>query len=505
MEPSASIPTDLPPSRRKRLFIGLCVALFTAGVAFATIGAVMGALKQRFVLSNAEVGWIGGVAVGGYALAQGMALPLRAPLGLRGLLRAAWGAHLAGTLLMMAATGFWSLMAGALVIALGHGFVEAVGNPLMARLRPDNRSNDRVGALNRFHVWFPAGMAAGGAAAWGLGQAGVVAWAPGLILIPTLVYGALLLRPSFPAPAEVQTGTAWTDLLRAAVSTPVMGVLVLAVAAAALLEVGATRWLPAVLDASGQPGVLILAYIGGAMAAVRYAAPLLLRRVAPTGALALLAPVAGGGLFALTYAPALPTLLLAATAFAAGIACFWPTLLGLVAERVPQSGAAGLTLAAAVGMALAGFVAAPGLGALADDYANAHFTARQEAAVLDVLQTVTGVYPTVAVAAPDAVQDELERAYRGAQEVLGRYANTTRLPAPATANALRAVAATQAAIAPVDAPAVRAIPARAQAALLKAERYGGRAALRYPAPLGAALALLLGLLYATDRWTGRSS
>ena len=46
-----------------RLFIGSCVALVATSVAFATVGAIMLALKREFALTNEEVGWIGGAAL----------------------------------------------------------------------------------------------------------------------------------------------------------------------------------------------------------------------------------------------------------------------------------------------------------------------------------------------------------------------------------------------------------------------------------------------------------
>ena len=50
---------DAPSIDRGRLFVGSCLALVATSVAFATVGAVMLALKQQFVLTNLQVGWIG--------------------------------------------------------------------------------------------------------------------------------------------------------------------------------------------------------------------------------------------------------------------------------------------------------------------------------------------------------------------------------------------------------------------------------------------------------------
>ena len=66
----------------RRLFVGSCVALIATSVAFATIGAIMLALKSQFVLTNAEVGWIGGAALWGFAVSQLIFAPFCDTLGM---------------------------------------------------------------------------------------------------------------------------------------------------------------------------------------------------------------------------------------------------------------------------------------------------------------------------------------------------------------------------------------------------------------------------------------
>ena len=58
---------------------------------------------------------------------------------------------------MFIATGFWLLFAGALIIGMANGLVEAAGNPLVATLYP----NEKTKKLNQFHVWFPGGIVIG--------------------------------------------------------------------------------------------------------------------------------------------------------------------------------------------------------------------------------------------------------------------------------------------------------------------------------------------------------
>ncbi len=89
-----------------RLFIGSCVALIATSVAFATVGVIMLSLKREFVLTNEEVGWIGGAALWGFAVSQLLFAPFADTLGMRFLLRISFVGHLLGVLTMIMAGGF---------------------------------------------------------------------------------------------------------------------------------------------------------------------------------------------------------------------------------------------------------------------------------------------------------------------------------------------------------------------------------------------------------------
>src|SRR5215813_10481905 len=112
-----------------RLFRGSCVALISSAVMFAIFSDIIGPLKQRFILSNLEVGYIGGALSWGFMLSIIVLGPLCDALGMRALLMFAFACHTAGVLIMIFAGGFWMLFWGALINALGSGTVEAVCNP----------------------------------------------------------------------------------------------------------------------------------------------------------------------------------------------------------------------------------------------------------------------------------------------------------------------------------------------------------------------------------------
>jgi fucose permease len=465
----------------RRLFIGSCVALIATSVAFATVGAIMLALKREFILTNEEVGWIGGAALWGFAVSQVVFAPLADSLGMRTLLRLAFVGHLAGTLVMMFATGFSMLLLGAMVIAMGNGLVEAACNPLVAALYPDNKTVK----LNQFHVWFPGGVALGGLAAFGLDFVGVGAWQVklALILIPTLTYGVLILTQPFPATEGVQAGVSMGEMFKATFATPLMWVMLIAMAMTASVELGPNRWVPAVLEAGGMAGILVLVWINGIMAVLRFRAGPVVKRLSPTGLLFASAVLGGAGLLGLSIWGTGWLTFASATVFAVGVCYFWPTMLGVVSERVPRSGALGLGLMGAMGMAVVGLVTSPVMGRIADDYAHDELPVMETVAVLEYSVAVLAITDN-----PDA-----QAAAEMARGVVRGFEQSGALASPETANSLRAVIASDG-----DADAV----ARAQAILGPADNYGGRISFRYVVPLCGVLMIIFGVMYARDKAAG---
>jgi fucose permease len=450
-------------------------------VAFATVGAIMLALKRDFVLTNQEVGWIGGAALWGFAVSQVVFSPLCDTLGMRFLLRLSFVGHLTGTVIMIMAGGFWTLFAGALVIAMANGLVEAACNPLVASLYPENKTVK----LNRFHVWFPGGVVIGGLASFGLDAVGIGAWQMklGLILIPTLAYGWLLLNQPFPATEGVRAGVSVGEMFKASFATPLMWVMLVAMAMTASVELGPNRWVPAVLEAGGMAGILVLVWINGLMAVLRYRAGRVVERLAPTGILLASAILSGIGLLGLSLGGAGWATFGSATVFAVGVCYFWPTMLGVVSERVPKSGALGLGLMGTVGMATVGLVTSPTMGEIADRYAHERLPVQATVALLE----------SSAITFASHDDGDARAAARAADDVVAVYTTSGSLPQPATANALRAIIASDAS---------PDLVAEAQSVLGPADNYGGLISFRYVVPLCGLLMLIFGTLYMRDRRTG---
>jgi len=117
----------------------------------------------------------------------------------------------------------------------------------------------------------------------------------------------------------------------------------------ATAELGTQQWIERILGASGASPMLILALITGLMAVGRFFAGSLIKRVDPVGILLGSSVLAFSGIYAMSMATG-NLVYLAAVLFALGVTYFWPTMIGFVAENLPQTGALGMSLLGGAGM-----------------------------------------------------------------------------------------------------------------------------------------------------------
>jgi len=133
------------------------------------------------------------------------------------------------------------------------------------------------------------------------------------------------------------------------VFSPLFLFMVICMFGTAITELFTGQWIDVLLKNVMDNAILILTLTTGIMAIGRaFAAPImkimrpervLLASILTTSlGLYLLATVSGG------------TVLLAAIVFGVGVCYIWPTMLGFVAEYVPESGALGMNLMAGAGM-----------------------------------------------------------------------------------------------------------------------------------------------------------
>jgi fucose permease len=321
---------------RSRLYLASCFALITIALTFAIRGDILSQLSQHFRLNNEQLGWIAGAAFWGFTLSIFIGGQLCDLVGLGRLLALAFLAHMGGVLTTIFAGGFWTLWTGTLLIGLANGLVEAAVNPLIATVYPDQKTEK----LNALHAWFPGGIVIAGLAAVGM-TALQLNWQVKMtfVLIPAVVYGFLLLGQKFPPTERVQHGVSTVEMYRQALQ-PRFLIWVLCMLLTASTELGPNQWIPTILTQTAHlQGILVLAWINGIMAGGRLLAGPVVRLLTPIVLLLVAACLSALGLLFLSAATSPASAFLSATLFAVGICYFWPTMLGVAAERFPSGGA----------------------------------------------------------------------------------------------------------------------------------------------------------------------
>src|SRR5215831_17373035 len=147
---------------RKELFIASRIALIFTAMTFAFRAGLEGVWSTQFSLTKEQLGWIFSPAFYGFTLAMIFGGPLCDVLGMKKLLGLAFIGHVGGVIVYLVAKDATMLFIGTLCTGIGNGMVEAACNPLTVTLYPNNKTT----MLNRFHVWFPGGLALGGVIAY---------------------------------------------------------------------------------------------------------------------------------------------------------------------------------------------------------------------------------------------------------------------------------------------------------------------------------------------------
>src|SRR5512133_2906193 len=252
--------------KKTQLFNASCVALVVTALAFATRGSFILAWENEFGLTKTEVGWIVGTAFWGFTVAMVFGGPLVDIIGLGRIISIAFFCHVAGIVLTIIATGFWSLFISTLLIGVANGSVEAACNPLITSMYTDEKTR----RLNRFHAWFPTGIVIGGLMVYMFAKMGITNWrfSMGAMLIPTLGYGLWFLNKKFPQTERVVTGFTYKQMLKACVS-PLFIFIACCMLLTAATELGTNQWIAALMANVTTSPILLLVWISGIMALTR--------------------------------------------------------------------------------------------------------------------------------------------------------------------------------------------------------------------------------------------
>jgi MFS family permease len=328
---------------KNKLFIASCLALTVTAMTFAIRAGILGQLSQDFALSDTQLGWINAMAFLGFPIATMFGGLLYNFLGAKKLVLIAFVGHIIGLVLTMSAEGFWTLLISSFFIGFANGAVEAGCNPLITDMYHKNKTT----MLNRFHVWFPGGIVIGALISktmtdMSFGWQAQIA----IMLIPTVIYGYLILSQQFPESENIDTSTG--NNIKALFS-PLFLFMAFCMTLTATSELGTQQWIERILGASGASPMLIMAMITGVMAIGRYFAGPIIHKFNPAGVLLYSAIVTTLGIYSMSIATG-NMVYVSALLFAFGVTYFWPTMIGFVAENIPQSGALGMSMLGGAGM-----------------------------------------------------------------------------------------------------------------------------------------------------------
>lgn len=330
---------------RNKLFVASCLALLVTSLSFGIRAGILNELGVRFHLNASELGTIAATAFWGFPLAIIIGGFIVDVVGMKNLLVGAFVLHLAGILLTIFAGGYWTLFFSTLLIGIANGTVEAACNPLVASLFTDNKTTK----LNHFHLWFPAGIVIGTLIVFLLDKLGV-SWQVevGIMLIPTVIYGYLFSRLSFPVTERVAAGVSNADMYKALLN-PLFLFMIICMFGTAITELFTNQWTDVLFRSVTDNAILILTFVASVQVLGRAFASPIVHRFASQGVLLGSAILSALGIYLLIHLHG-SAIFGAAVVFGLGVAFFWPCMIGFVAENLPKTGAVGLNLMGGAGM-----------------------------------------------------------------------------------------------------------------------------------------------------------
>jgi fucose permease len=327
------------------LFNASCFALITTAFTFAIRAGILPELGENFGLTGEQLGFINSMWFLGFPISMILGGLFYHKIGPKLIMQIAFVAHTLGIVLTIYAGGYTGLLISTLFIGFGNGCTEAACNPMIADMYSGVTMNKM---LNRFHMWFPGGIVVGSLISkfmtdFGMGWQ-MQMW---VLMVPTIIYAVLFFGKAFPKPT-VEGVTSIASNVKALFS-PVFIFLFFCMALTAITEFGPQQWVNVVMSESGASGMLILALTTGIMAVGRFFAGPVVKTLGQTGVLLGGAIFATLGIYMFSTVTG-PMAYFAAVVFAIGVCYFWPVMVGAVAQRVPLSGALGMSIIGGIGM-----------------------------------------------------------------------------------------------------------------------------------------------------------
>ena len=313
---------------------------------------------------------------------------------------------------------------GTFLFAVANGTLEAVANPLVATLFPTKRTH----YLNILHASWPAGLVAGSAMGWVLDDRMQMPWEYqlALFLIPTAVYGLMFVGQSFPKSEASEKGLSLSEMfheigllggavacfmlalffanvLQPAFENPQTGVyigygigavllvlvgmltkfsvgsillfiLFMTHALVGAVELGTDNWIQNITGniLTSEQGKILFVYTSTLMFLLRFSADFIEKRIglSPIGLLLVCSILGCVGLNLTAGITSFAGALVGLGVYALGKTFFWPTMLAVIGDRFPRTGAVAMSIMGGIGMMSAGLIGSAGLGYAQDRYAT---------------------------------------------------------------------------------------------------------------------------------------
>ena len=400
------------------------MAILAAGVGFAVRGGIFDNWAAEYGFTGAQLGAIGGAGFSGFCFGIIIGGVIVDKIGYGKLVLLALVCHVLSAFVTFApsadastATAFNFLFWGMFIFAYANGTLEAVANPLIATLYPENRTH----YLNILHASWPAGMIVGAVIGWVLDdQIGIHwKWQLAIYLVPTAIYGLMYMGQKYPKSEAYEKGLGLGDMMKdvgilgglvvcyllslfMSASLGLNAVLSYVIAFALLLvigfmtkfsmgaillfilfvahalvgavELGTDGWVQNITGniLSSSEGKILFVWTSTIMFVLRFCAEFIEKRLglSPVGLLLVCSILAFVGLQLAAGMTGFIGAMVALGIYAVGKTFFWPTMLAIAGDRYPKTGAVAMSIMGGIGMLSAGLLGSPGLGFAKDHYAG---------------------------------------------------------------------------------------------------------------------------------------
>ena len=428
----------IAPNASRLLWAGF-MAILAAGVGFAIRGGIFDNWAKEFGFTGAQLGAIGGAGFSGFCFGIIIGGVIVDKIGYGKLVAVALICHVLSAFVTFGAStpenAYNFLFWGMFIFAFANGTLEAVANPLVATLYPSNRTH----YLNILHASWPAGMILGVVAGWVLDDKMELHWKLQLAiyLVPTVLYGIMFMGQHFPKSEAAQKGAGIGEMfkevgilgtlvvcyllnlfftnslgmadgtafslttalfmivqliththgMRGGASIPfgtfLLFILFITHALVGAVELGTDGWIQNITGNlfTSEQGKYLFLWTSAIMFGLRFCAHFIEKslRISPIGLLFICSVLGCVGLQLSSGVQTIGMAFVALGIYAVGKTFFWPTMLAVVGDRFPSSGAVAMSIMGGIGMLSAGLIGGPGLGYGKDRFAGEELKKKEPA------------------------------------------------------------------------------------------------------------------------------